>query len=262
MSIDSPISDGNMDRDDLVSFLDEYLLADQGTDYCPNGLQVEGAPTIRKIVTGVSACQELFQRARQGQADAVLVHHGIFWEGTPRVLTGFQCRRVAELIEGGLNLIAYHLPLDRHPEIGNNAIAAQRLGLSRLRPFGEHSGLSIGFKGEFEAAIPISDLLDRCRSTFQQEPLGLLGGAENVSTIGIISGAAEGSFHDAIADELDAFITGEASEWVMNVARETNTHFIAAGHYATERLGIMALGDHLAQKFGIEVRFEDIPNPI
>jgi dinuclear metal center YbgI/SA1388 family protein len=262
MSIDGPISQGHVERDHLVAFLDEYLLADQGSDYCPNGLQVEGVPTIGRMVTGVSACQELFQRARQWQADAVLVHHGIFWEGTPRVLTGFQRRRVAELIEGGLSLIAYHLPLDRHPEVGNNAIAAQRLGLSRLRPFGEHSGLSIGFKGEFEPPIPVSELLDRCRSTFQQEPLGFLEGVEKISSLGIISGAAESSFHDAIADDLDAFVTGEASEWVMNVARETNTHFIAAGHYATERLGIMALGDHLAQKFGIEVCFEDIPNPV
>lgn len=262
MSFNQSPSENSVDRSDLVSYLDSFLLAEQGSDFCPNGLQVEGTSTIRSLVTGVSACRELFERARQRGADGVLVHHGIFWEGSSRTLTGFQRRRVAELIEGDLNLIAYHLPLDRHPEIGNNAIAARRLELVRLEPFGDHSGLSLGFKGAFDEPIALSELLDRCRSVFHQEPLCFPEGPAGISTLGIISGAAESSFHDAITSGLDAFITGEASEWVMNVARETSTHFIAAGHYATERLGIQALGKHIAQKFGIEVHFEDIPNPI
>ena len=262
MSADSPASAKTLHRDDLVAYLDSYLLADQGSDFCPNGLQVEGSSAIRRLVTGVSACRELFERACQRQADAVLVHHGIFWEGTTRTLTGYQLRRVAQLIEGHLNLIAYHLPLDRHPEVGNNAVAARRLGLSQLEPFGDSSGLSLGFKGKLGEGIRLPQLLDRCRSVFQQEPLCFPAGPETVLTVGIVSGAAERSFHQAIATGLDAYITGEATEWVMNVARETGTHFIAAGHYATERLGIQALGDHLAQQFGIDVQYEDIPNPV
>lgn len=262
MSVDKPASEVTVDRDELVAYLDRYLLADQGDDFCPNGLQVEGGATIRRLVTGVSACRELFERARRRQADAVLVHHGIFWEGTTRTLTGYQFRRVAQLIAGRLNLIAYHLPLDRHPEVGNNAIAARRLGLSQLEPFGDYSGASLGFKGEFDEELSLPELLDRCRSVFQQEPLCFPEGPKAVSTIGMISGAAESSFHQAIAAGLDAYITGEASEWVMNVARETGTHFIAAGHYATERLGIQALGDHLVQQFGVDVQYEEIPNPV
>ncbi len=262
LTIDRPTSKGTVDRDDLVSYLDRFLMADQGADFCPNGLQVEGTPTVRRLVTGVSACLELFERARQRQADAVLVHHGIFWEGTPRQLTGLQRRRVAELIEADLNLIAYHLPLDRHPEVGNNAVAARRLELRHLEPFGDHAGSSLGFRGEFARPIQLPELLDRCRAVFAQEPLCFAAGPEAVSTLGVISGGAESSFHDAISAGLDAFVTGEASEWVMNVARESATHFIAAGHYATERLGVQALGEHLRQKFGIEVHFEDIPNPV
>ena len=254
--------EARVDRDELVSYLDTYLDVDAGPDFCPNGLQVEGTPTIRRLVTGVSACRELFQRAREQQADAILVHHGIFWEGDSRIITGIQRRRVAELIEGNLNLIAYHLPLDRHPEVGNNAVASQRLGLSRLSPFGDYSGMSLGFSGELETPVPIASLLERCRSVFLQEPLCFPGGPETVSTVGLISGGAESAFRQAIAAGLDAYITGEASEWVMNVAREAGTHFIAAGHYATERLGVQTLGEHLTEKFGLEVCFEEIPNPV
>lgn len=251
-----------MDRNQLVAYLDEFLMKDQVSDFCPNGLQVEGSPSVSRLVTGVSACRELFERARQRHADAVLVHHGIFWQGDSRTITGLQHQRVAELIEGDLNLIAYHLPLDRHPEIGNNAIAARRLKLTRVKPFGNHAGTSLGFKGEFEQPIPIGELLERCLTVFQQKPLSFTEGPAAVSTVGMISGAAESSFHEAISSGLDAFITGEASEWVMNVARESATHFIAAGHYATERLGVEALGEHLNQQFGLEVHFEDIPNPV
>lgn len=251
-----------VDRDNLISYLDTFLDVGAGPDFCPNGLQVEGTPTIRRLVTGVSACRELFQRARERQADAILVHHGIFWEGDPRVITGIQRRRVAELIEGDINLIAYHLPLDRHPEVGNNAVASKRLGLKQLAPFGDYSGSSLGFRGQLDESIPIAGLLERCRSVFQQEPLCLPGGPEIVSTVGMISGGAESAFREAIAVGLDAYITGEASEWVMNVAREAGTHFIAAGHYATERLGVQTLGEHLAEQFGLEVCFEEIPNPV
>jgi len=246
----------------LVSYLDGFLDTARGRDYGPNGLQVEGKEEIRKVITGVSSCQELFVRAREAGADAVLVHHGLFWEGMPRTLTGFQYRRVAELIRGEMSLIAYHLPLDRHPEVGNNAVAGREFGLSDLEPFGLHEGLPIGFKGRFPESISAAELTARCRRAYGQEPLAFLNGPDPLSSLGIISGGAQRELHDAIADGLDAYITGEVSEWVMNVAREAGIHYLAAGHYATERLGIRALGEHLREKFEIEAEFIDVPNPV
>lgn len=249
-------------RTTLIAYLDELLDAQRGRDYGPNGLQVEGREEIRKIVTGVSACHELFVRAREAEADAVLVHHGIFWDGMPRILTGVQYRRVAELIRGDLNLIAYHLPLDRHPELGNNVLAAKELGLKSLEPFGQHEGLPIGFKGHFPFPVDTTELVERCQKVYVQEPLTFLAGPDPVHTVGIISGGAQRELYQAIAEGLDAYITGEVSEWVMNIAREAGIHYLACGHYATERLGIRALGEHLAGRFGVEAEFIDVPNPV
>ncbi|HEY0781958.1 MAG TPA: Nif3-like dinuclear metal center hexameric protein [Thermoanaerobaculia bacterium] len=257
-----PSVGGSIARQEIVDYLDRLLDADRGRDFGPNGLQVEGAPLIHKLVTGVSACEELFVRARETGADAVLVHHGLFWDGMPRQLTGFQYRRVATLIRGDMNLLAYHLPLDRHPEIGNNAIAARAFGLVDVTPFGMYEGLPIGCKGRFAEPIAAEELTFRCRKVFAQEPLAFLCGPDPVSTLGLISGGAQREVHDAIADGLDAYITGEVSEWVMNVARESKIHYLAAGHYATERLGVRALGEHLADRFGIAVEFIDVPNPV
>lgn len=250
-----------MRRDELVAYLDTYLDA-RGRDYGPNGLQVEGREDLGKVVTGVSACQELFVRAREAGADAVLVHHGIFWEGMPRVLTGIQYRRVAELVRAGLNLIAYHLPLDRHAEVGNNAVAARLFGLEQVEPFGLHDGLPLGFKGRFPEPVSAEELAARCGRVYRQEPLAFLSGPDRVQSLGIISGGGQKELYTAIAEGLDAYVTGEATEWVMNVAREAGIHYLAAGHYATERLGVQALGDHLAARFGLEVEYVDVPNPV
>jgi dinuclear metal center YbgI/SA1388 family protein len=247
-------------RDSLVAYLDQYLDS-RGRDYGPNGLQVEGREEIRKIVTGVSACQELFVRAREAGADAVLVHHGLFWEGMPRSLTGIQYRRVAELIRGEMSLLAYHLPLDRHLEVGNNAVAGRQLGLEDIEPFGLHDGLPVGVKGRFPDPIPATELLERARRIYAQEPLAYLSGPDTVSTLGIISGGGQRDFYTAIEEGLDAYITGEVTEWVMNVARESRVHYLAAGHYATERLGVRALGEHLRERFGVNVEYIDVPNP-
>ncbi len=251
-----------MEQDRLVAYLDGYLAAAGLPDLCPNGLQVEGRPEIRKLVTGVSACRELFVRAGEAGADAVLVHHGLFWEGSPRVLTGVQYGRVAELLARGLALIAYHLPLDAHPEVGNNAVAARRLGLEELAPFGVFDGRAIGYKGRFPRPRPVAEIVASCAALFGQPPQLLGTGPPEVTTMGIVSGAAERALHQAIQEGLDLFLTGEASEWVTNVAREAGIHFVAAGHYATERLGVQALGDHLAERFGLEVEFVDVPNPV
>lgn len=247
-------------RDSLVAYLDQYLDS-RGRDYGPNGLQVEGREEIRKIVTGVSACQDLFVRAREAGADAVLVHHGLFWEGMPRQLTGIQYRRVAELIRGEMSLLAYHLPLDRHLEVGNNAVAGRQLGLEDIEPFGLHDGLPVGVKGRFPEPVPAAELLERTRRIYAQEPLAYMSGPDTVSTLGIISGGGQRDFYTAIEEGLDGYITGEVTEWVMNVARESRVHYLAAGHYATERLGVRALGEHLRERFGVEVEFIDVPNP-
>lgn len=253
---------GELSARELVDYVDR-LLASPGTpDFGPNGLQVQGARTIRKIATGVSSCVELFERARDAGADAVLVHHGLFWEGSPRSLTGSTYARVRVLIESGMHLLAYHLPLDRNAELGNNALAVKRLGLYSVEPFAEYRGQPIGFRGRYPEPISGQALVDRCREVFGQEPLPFLFGPEEIATVGVVSGGASGELHQAIAAGLDAYITGEPTEWVMNVARESGIHFLAVGHYASERLGIGALGEHLAARFGLAHDFIDVPNPV
>jgi dinuclear metal center YbgI/SA1388 family protein len=251
-----------IELDDLIDYLDRLLAAGEGNDICPNGLQVEGRQEVRKVVTGVSACHELFVTARQTGADAVLVHHGIFWRGDSPVLTGIQFRRVAELVHGEMSLLAYHLPLDRHPELGNNALAARALGLGELAPFGTLDGENWGFRGRFAEPVSMAAFTDRCRALFGGEPLVFAHGPDPVTTAGIVSGGAQRVLSQAIDAGLDLFLTGEVSEWVMNLSREAGIHFVAAGHYATERLGVRALGEHLAERFGIEVEFVDVPNPV
>lgn len=258
----SPAPSQEVDRDVLVRFLNQYLEADQGSDYCPNGLQVEGRSRISKIVTGVSACLELFQIARQKGAQAVLVHHGLFWRGESRTLTGIQYRRVAEVIKGHLNLIAYHLPLDRHMEVGNNAVAAQFLGLEGISPFCEHEGLPLGVSGCFATPTAQHDVIGKLTDLYGQEPLVFPFGEDPINKVGLVSGSGGRCFQAAIAAELDMFVTGEAEEWTMNLAKETQTTFVAAGHHATERLGVRALGERLHHEFGIDVEFVDLPNPV
>lgn len=251
-----------VDRDTLIRFLDEYLEADQGTDYCPNGLQVEGRRQISRVVTGVSACLELFQRARRSEADAVLVHHGLFWRGDPSPLTGTLYQRVAELIQGRMSLIAYHLPLDRHLEVGNNAVAARALHLSGIESFCDHEGLPLGVRGQFAEPMDRAGVLESLTELYRQSPRVFAFGAERIQTVGLVSGAGGRCFQAAIAAKIDLFVTGEAEEWTMNLAKETQTNFVAAGHYATERLGVQALGDKLRQDFSIDVEFVDLPNPV
>jgi dinuclear metal center YbgI/SA1388 family protein len=253
---------GDLSIHELVEHCDRLLEIHATRDFGPNGLQVEGRRPVRRIVTGVSSCVELFERARDSGADAVLVHHGLFWDGMPRQLDGYLYRRVAVLIEAGIHLVAYHLPLDRHAELGNNILAARGLGLYSIEPFAQYEGAPIGFRGRYPEPIPASVLVERCEKLFEQAPLAFLEGPAEVSSVGIVSGGAAGEIHQAIAAGLDAYVTGEASEWVMNVARESRIHFLAAGHYATERLGIRALGEHLSQRFGVEHEFVEVKNPV
>jgi dinuclear metal center YbgI/SA1388 family protein len=251
-----------IDRDELVAYLDELLDEPRQADYGPNGLQVEGRREVRKVVTAVSACREVFTRAAAAGADLVLVHHGLFWTGMPARLTGVQYGRVAALIENGLSLAAYHLPLDRHGELGNNVLGARAFGLTEIAPFCPYEGEPIGFRGRFPEPIRAAELVSRCERVYGRAPLAFLEGPDPVSSLGIVSGGAQKELWTAIADGLDAYLTGEASEWVMNVAREAGIHYLAAGHYATEVLGVRTLGEHVAERFGIGVEFVDVPNPV
>lgn len=252
----------SVDCRELIAYLDRLLDSTNFSDYGPNGLQVQGKNRIRKLTTGVSACLELFERATEIGADAVLVHHGLLWQGLAPEVTGVKYRRLEVLLRHEINLIGYHLPLDAHPELGNNALGARGLGCSRLEPFAELEGRKIGFHGRLTETINADQLLERCQSVFGFEPLAFLCGPDTIETIGVVSGGGSKALYDAIDLGLDVFITGEPNEWVMNVAREAKIHFVAAGHYRTEVLGVRALGEHLADRFGLEVEFIDVPNPI
>jgi dinuclear metal center YbgI/SA1388 family protein len=249
-------------RDDIVAHLDELLEIHSFTDYGPNGLQVPGAEEVSLVVTGVSAQRELFERAAGAGAQLVLCHHGLFWEFHPRALGPAMKERLKLLFDADISLAAYHLPLDAHREVGNNALICTELGLERAEPFAEHKGRPIGFVGRSADGIPFDELRRRCAAVFGQEPFVWDAGPDVVHSVGVVSGGAPGNFGEAIARGVDAFLTGETAEHVMAEARENRVHFIAAGHYATETFGIRRLGDLLAERFGVEHRFVDIPNPI
>ncbi|MEA2221537.1 MAG: hypothetical protein QOJ35_4163 [Solirubrobacteraceae bacterium] len=247
----------------LVAFLDDLLEPGAYSDYGPNGLQVPGPDRVETVVTGVSASAELFRRAAGHGADLVLVHHGIFWSGAPLALTPAAKHRLQLLFEHDMALAAYHLPLDGHPEVGNNALIAAGLGCASHEPFALHKGMPIGVRARFDGdGIAPGELVSRVRELTGREPLAFRSGPERVRTIGIVSGAGSDHLGEAIAAGHDAFLTGEPAERVMTQADEGAIHFLAAGHYATETFGIRRLGDLLAERFGIAHRFVDVANPI
>jgi dinuclear metal center YbgI/SA1388 family protein len=247
----------------IVSALDDLLEPSEFQDLGPNGLQVPGAEEVGRIVTGVSANRALIERAVEERAQLVLVHHGLFWEFMPAGLSPVLAERLRPLFKHDLALAAYHLPLDAHPEVGNNAILAERLGCERHEPFGIYRGRAIGRAGTFPRdGLPAAELVERVRVLTGREPTVFHGGPERVRRIGIVSGSGVASLPEAIALGLDAFLTGEPREHVMGDAVEAGIHFIAAGHYATETFGVRALGEWLARRFGIEHLWVDVPNPV
>jgi len=241
---------------DLIGFLDGLLNPSAFDDHGPNGLQVPGTDRIGTLVTGVSASIALFERAIAHGADLVLVHHGLFW-GTSGPIDAQLKRRLQLLFDHDIALAAYHLPLDAHLEVGNNALLARAIGATDIEPF-----VGIGVQARLDGIAP-DELHARVReATAGREPLSFLAGPAAVNTIGIVSGGAAKHLDDAIASGLDAFVTGEPREPAMNDALENGIHFLAAGHYATETFGVRALGDRLAAEFGIKHLFADQPNPI
>jgi dinuclear metal center YbgI/SA1388 family protein len=250
---------------ELLAFLDDLLEPDGFADYGPNGLQVPGREEVQTVVTAVSGQAELFERAVDARADFVLVHHGILWDHQPRRIDPPHARRLRLLLENEISLAAYHLPLDAHATVGNNALIADALGcLAEGRtPFGNAKGRPVGFSAAFpEPGVSPDELVRRVTETAGREPLTFLAGPDPVRTIGIVSGGAPELVQEAIDAGLDAFLTGEPAEHVMATAREGGVHFIAAGHYATETFGIRRLGDLLAERFGVTHQFVEIPNPI
>ena len=247
----------------IITALDELLSPGDFQDLGPNGLQVPGPSEVDKVVTGVSAQRALVERAVAEGAQLVLVHHGLFWDFLPTGLTPVLAERLRPLFKHDIALAGYHLPLDAHPEVGNNAMLAERLGCERHEPFGSYRGVAVGRAGTFpDDGIPAADLFERVREITARVPTVFDGGPERVRRIGIVSGSGADVLPEAVALGLDAFLTGEPREHVMADAREAGIHFIAAGHYATETFGVQALGDWLAQRFGIEHVWVDIPNPV
>ncbi len=249
-------------RDEIIEFLDTLLDPETFEDYGPNGLQVPGATEVDVVVTGVSAQLELFERAAAERAQLVLCHHGLFWDFHPRTIGASMRRRLQTLFEADMSLAGYHIPLDAHPEVGNNALVCRALGLEPAERFASHRGQPLGFVGRSAEGVPFSELRERCRSALGQEPFVWDTGPDLVHALGVVTGSGAGSLGEAIALGLDGLLTGEPAEHVMADAREAGVHFIAGGHYATETFGVRRLGDMLSERFGVEHRFIDIPNPI
>jgi dinuclear metal center YbgI/SA1388 family protein len=249
-------------RDAILAFADELLDAASFDDYGPNGLQVPGSAEVTVVATGVSAHRELFELAEREGAQLVLAHHGILWGGAPPAVTPQLKARLEVLFRSDMSLAAYHLPLDAHPVIGNNALLCEALGLTRGELFASVRGRPIGFVGRTEEGLAADDLVDRVRRATEREPLVVGRGPETVKAVGIVTGAGSSALEDAAALGLDAFVTGEPAERATADAREAGMHFVAAGHHATETFGIRRLGDMVAERFGVEHRFLDVPNPI
>jgi dinuclear metal center YbgI/SA1388 family protein len=248
-----------MQREELNRYLDGLLDISRFHDYCPNGLQVEGRGEIRSIVSGVTASLELLRAAHAAGADAILVHHGYFWKGDDPRLTGTRRARIALLLERDINLFAYHLPLDAHAEFGNNAQLGARLGWSEEGRSGEDDILAYGRVAE---PVSLGRLGADIAARLGREPMLIGDPARQVARVAWCTGAAQSYFEEAAALGVDAYLTGEISEQNVHLARETGVAFIAAGHHATEKYGVQALGAHLAERFGLQHRFIDVPNPV
>ena len=244
----------------LVSYLNELLKPNDFNDFAPNGLQIDGTRDIKKLVVGVSANAELINKAIKLNADAILVHHGFFWSREPRTITGIRFKRIAPLLCQNIALIAYHLPLDSHETLGNNVQLIQALGGETVERFGKEP--KIGWIGSFAGSAPTEAIVNAIERITSRTPLTFLYGPQKVSKIAVVSGSAASYLEDAVRAGAGMFITGEPSEQSQALAKELNANFVAAGHHATERFGIRALGVHLSARFRLKVHFVDTNNPV
>jgi dinuclear metal center YbgI/SA1388 family protein len=244
-------------RGEIVAFANNFLDIGAYPDYGPMGLQVVGAPEVRKIACGVSASRELFERAGESGAQLLIVHHGLIWEKDPRVVDQTMRGRLEALFQGDISLLAYHLALDAHPEIGNNALLAQELGVEPEQRFTDW-----GYGGRLGARAQVSDFSARVQETLDRPPLVFSYGPEQIERVAILTGGAARYVTQAAAEGYDCFVTGEADEPTKHAAKEAGIHFVAGGHYATETLGVRALTAKLADEFGLEWHFIDLPNPV
>ncbi len=251
---------------EIIGFCDELLDARSFEDYGPNGLQVPGRAEIGKVATGVSAHLELIERSIGADADLLIAHHGLFWEFHPRSLSEPMATRLRTTLESDLNVAGYHLPLDAHPEVGNNALLRDGLGLEPVAGeagrFGAARGRAIGVIGRFPDPLTPGELERRVAELLQREPLRLGAGPERIERVGLLSGAGAPYLGEAIGLGLDALVSGEPAEHVTAEAREGSIHYFAAGHHATERLGVQRLGELIAERFGVAHEFIEVPNPI
>lgn len=244
---------------EIRDYIASLLQTDRFRDYCPNGVQVEGRAEVRRIASGVTASQRLLEAATAWGADAILVHHGYFWRNEDAAITGIKKRRIAHLLQHDISLLAYHLPLDAHTELGNNTQLGRRLGFIEKGRFGEQN---IACYGDLAQAQPLAQLAAHIAHSLQRTPQVIGENDRTIHRIAWCTGAAQGYFDSAVALGVDAFLTGEISEQNVHVARETGVAFIAAGHHATERYGVQALGEHLVARFGMEHKFFDLDNPV
>ncbi|HEB55140.1 MAG TPA: Nif3-like dinuclear metal center hexameric protein [Gammaproteobacteria bacterium] len=247
---------------ELVNYTDSLLATERFQDYCPNGLQIEGRAEIHKLVCGVTACQALIDAAVAAKADALLVHHGYFWKGEAAPISGIKMRRIKTLLEAGISLLAWHLPLDAHPQLGNNAQLGQRLGLLTEGRFPAQNETAVGLWGRLAEPQAGEIFADNIEAVLGRRPLHFAPNKRLIKTIAWCSGGAQGYIEAAADAGMDAYLSGEVSEQTFHLAQERDIHFFAAGHHASERYGVQALAKHLARKFNFESEFIDILNPV
>ena len=247
-------------REDIICFLNDYLLSASVPDSSLNGLQVEGREQVRKIVFGVSANMELFKKAKAAKADMIIVHHGLLW-GKEQALTGTFGKRVGFLLSNEISLAGYHLPLDKHPVVGHNALLLKSVQAASLHPFAQYHGQDIGFWGEIKST-PLSRLVSQLEKTCGTKATVLAYGPKKIRTVGIVSGGGWSMLPDAITQGLDVFVTGSLDEPAQELCREGRINCIALGHYNSEKIGVRALMDVVKKQFSVETEFIDIKNNI
>lgn len=243
---------------ELISWMNDYLNINEYSDYCPNGLQFEGKSAVKKIILGVTASLELIEKAVKANADMILVHHGMIWKGDSGVISGTYKKKIQLLTDHNINLVAYHLPLDGHIEVGNGKALADKLGISNTKEYCHSNGGFIGVSGDL--TISKSQFIKNVNEL--NKHAHVFDYSKKINKVAIVTGGAPNEFRSAVAEGFDCFITGEVSEWVFHMAKEEEKTFIGAGHHITEMFGVQYLGKKITETFNIEAQFIDIPNPV